>query len=939
MPKRGLSLQHPFGWAITILLIGYFVRMYSLTSAPLGIGGDEIFYYNDAVRILALGDFQIYYPTNYGHEPLFIYAEALTVGLFGHHAFVLRYTAVIGGLLMMAGSYALARRMFGAPVALWTLALFASIFWPVFITRVGLRAFTFPLLTIYSVYALWRALEMRSWRWSVWAGIFNGLTLYTYIASRVFPVVIILWLIALVFLKRAWLSRNVSRLALILGLASVIVLPYLLFALTNPDVVNQRPNTLGGPLFEIQQGNFTGLWQNVVGLAGMFTFRGDTDERYNPFQLPVFDPIIGLLGYAGVLMAVWRWRSPAYALLWIWFSVGLLPSLLSAGAPAWLRLGGSLFPILVLPGLGLEAAIDYLGRAVPPLRRFRWMAATAVLAALLVGVRCLSLFLGPWRTSTEMTGVYESDVYLAAQYLARHPPPPETQVLIMARSASDSDPMMFELQSGLEDRVDWASEMVWPATAAETWFLFTREVLPDELTRTWLGTAPIHIEMDNAGNHLLEIYKVLPPLTAPQPEVVVSAQFTQLVDFLGASYPEPLERGARNEVLLFWRVRPDFTFNRDDWPRLFLRLRDGAKIWAQSDVARLAYPPVEWQANAVWVQRVTLDIPVDAPPIALEPELGVYSNSFIWPATTQPNEPARLTVSLPPVKVIGQPVTTTPLPEIAIQLNAALALQSSKLNTPAIGAQPGLPLALETTWRALAPMSDDGAVQIRLITDAGEVVAETSADVIYAGAYPTSQWQLNEIITSQHVITVPTELASGNYLVQLRYLPNTTAEGAEWLTVAPVTITGRPHLFTQPMVDVPVTAQVGEVADLVGYRLKPASARPGDTVRLILVWRALQTPTQSFKVFVHVYGQDNVNTIYAQKDNEPGDGALPTLGWVPGEYLEDEYPLPLDASLASGLYRIGVGMYDPDTLQRLPIQSDDGQITDSFIIGQLEVKP
>ncbi|MFC2031653.1 hypothetical protein ACFLWA_13115, partial [Chloroflexota bacterium] len=42
-----------------------------------------------------------------------------------------------------------------------------------------------------------------------------------------------------------------------------------------------------------------------------------------------------------------------------------------------------------------------------------------------------------------------------------------------------------------------------------------------------------------------------------------------------------------------------------------------------------------------------------------------------------------------------------------------------------------------------------------------------------------------------------------------------------------------------------------------------------------------------------------------------------TLGWLPGEYLTDTHLLQLPYDLPDGEYRLAVGLYDPETAQRL----------------------
>jgi hypothetical protein len=99
-----------------------------------------------------------------------------------------------------------------------------------------------------------------------------------------------------------------------------------------------------------------------------------------------------------------------------------------------------------------------------------------------------------------------------------------------------------------------------------------------------------------------------------------------------------------------------------------------------------------------------------------------------------------------------------------------------------------------------------------------------------------------------------------------------------------------------------------------------------------LVWRALGNSPRPLKVFVHLYGPDNTVDIFAQRDGEPLAGAAPTNTWVAGEYLEDDYLVDLPPGLAPGRYRLGLGLYDPELLQRLPVGT-----ADHIILTEIEI--
>src|SRR5512140_3474839 len=122
MPRRWL----PF---LVIFIIAAALRLIALDTTPPGLQHDEVFHGHDAVTVL-LGDRPLYFTSNAGNEPLFIYLMSITIGFFGHTELGIRLAAVICGLLTLAFTYLWIRRAFNQRTALIASALLAVNFWP-----------------------------------------------------------------------------------------------------------------------------------------------------------------------------------------------------------------------------------------------------------------------------------------------------------------------------------------------------------------------------------------------------------------------------------------------------------------------------------------------------------------------------------------------------------------------------------------------------------------------------------------------------------------------------------------------------------------------------------------------------------------------------------------------------------------------------------------
>ena len=113
----------------------------------------------------------------------------------------------------------------------------------------------------------------------------------------------------------------------------------------------------------------------------------------------------------------------------------------------------------------------------------------------------------------------------------------------------------------------------------------------------------------------------------------------------------------------------------------------------------------------------------------------------------------------------------------------------------------------------------------------------------------------------------------------------------------------------------------GDEIELVGYEFDRRTLRPGETLDLTLWWKALRAPARDYKVFTHLLLPPDA--VWAQDDQEPQAGGAPTSGWQPGDRIEDKYQLTLPAEAPPGSYSVEIGIYDPQTFERLRVGFSD----------------
>jgi 4-amino-4-deoxy-L-arabinose transferase-like glycosyltransferase len=216
-------------------------------------------------------------------------------------------------------------------------------------------------------------------------------------------------------------------------------------------------------------------------------------------------------------------------------------------------------------------------------------------------------------------------------------------------------------------------------------------------------------------------------------------------------------------------------------------------------------------------------------------------------------------------------------------------------------------------WEAVAPDGRDYLGFAKLLgrgyQPAGQINRHP-AD----GMVPTSLWQPGQVWRDRYRVPVaPDALAPSLLRVEVG-LYDLEAQG----DVASVRVgqakLAPPERPSPP--EHPLEVELSDGIALLGYDLSSQSVEPGETVTLTLHWQARAAPLTDYQIFVHLLGADPAPV--AQGDGPPLMGDYPTGVWAPGEVIIDPHSIVLPADVPPGRYRLLVGMYDLETLVRLP---------------------
>jgi 4-amino-4-deoxy-L-arabinose transferase-like glycosyltransferase len=216
-------------------------------------------------------------------------------------------------------------------------------------------------------------------------------------------------------------------------------------------------------------------------------------------------------------------------------------------------------------------------------------------------------------------------------------------------------------------------------------------------------------------------------------------------------------------------------------------------------------------------------------------------------------------------------------------------------------------------WEATAPDGREYLGFAKLLGRGYQGAGQVNRHPV-AGMVPTSLWQSGQVWRDHYCVKVDPDAAAPSLLrVEVGlYDPQTEQDlGSVRVGEAKLAPPG-----TQALPDHALEVELTDGIALRGYDLSAQSTAPGGAITLTLHWEARGAPSADYQVFVHLVGTGPEPV--AQGDGPPLLGDYPTRVWSSGELVVDPHVVALPADLPAGQYRLLVGMYDLETLARLP---------------------
>jgi 4-amino-4-deoxy-L-arabinose transferase-like glycosyltransferase len=923
---------------IALTVLTFLLRVWQLNTIPPGLFGDEAQAGID-VQAWLRGESTQLFPHHLGGETLYGYLSIPFVALWDGTPLAIRIVSALMGALMIPALYLAGRALWreqprlGAWAGLIAGALWMVGYWPQSVNRIGFQVNTQPLLLTLAVVA-WLSWSYRPSRGrAATFGLLAALTLYTYPAARITP---LLWLLLYTALPRD--RRRGLRSTLLWAAAAfgVTAAPVALHFALNPYYLTVRSQTLSALGGELSLAGRVQLWlestRQVVGvyLGGA----GDPEARHNLPGRAAFAPWLAGLLLAGVALALpgLRRREQRSWTLLLWLAVLSLLAIAAGDAnPHYLRLLGALPAALLLIAWPLAALLEWSGQR----SRALGVAVALLVVALIVveGVRTTRDYFVRWAGETDLYYTYQEDVWLLGQRIAATPdgigvvPVDPTMLPDFAEHSLQygfPGTPLHQIQVREGEIAGWLQEQLGAAAGSQVLTPLWHEGPEAGADAKGLLAFYLAREGSLADREALRGFDLLTYDLEQPPQFQAAGNVAGLdQDFSstlrltgvqwGAAYPNPDRSAAAAAAgtpfwaILTWRLEqpaPDLTVALD--------LVDGAGHRLGSAETPLLddqrRPVSQWTPGTVGRSYHLVDVPPTQLPGELHLEARAYDSATLLPLLPSAGTPRQSA----PVAAVA----TTPALEASTAVTVARPVERSVapgvtlLGLDAWPAEiaPGQTLTLRLLWQIEQPLAAAQPFTVALDD------AEVSTVVVLPAGTP-----VGHAVHTFADLALPPDLATGVHDLTLR-----GPDGAATL-LGQIAVAGRPHRFEAPALGLPLEAQFGEVVALLGADVSDElTAAPGQPLAFDLVWQAQATPRADLVRFVHLLGPDG--QLVAQQDTTPCQGGCPSSSWLPGEILVDRVELALPADLPPGSYTLAVGWYDAAApAQRLAAVDAAGQ--------------
>lgn len=414
--KPFLSSRIYYALAVLVLLLAAALRIWQLTTLPIGFSEAELTHIDLMRDEVQRGDIRVFYeldkppnPDKVGQEGLYHFILALSSFAFGEGTFGLRMMSVFAGMLTIAMMYSLGVRIFGHFAGLASATMLALMMWMVLLSRLVVVETLIPLFVTtillilvrtMPVYQRARAETSNTVDFAI-LGALLGLGLYLH-PNSLFILLLVTIFIAYIVSRNPISSRRMSYIGFSLVILVIFAIPYLLSSirLSELDALSR--------LF----GDYGNIFVSIGDAISSLLWRGDPQAVHNLPNRQLADIVSGVLVVLGAILATLNWRKPRYMLVVMAAIILAPPAILSDQSPNFLAMSVLMPVIALFFGLGLSTVIQQM----PQRTRFVGILGIFALLAFNIYWTVNDLFIR-WPELEDTQIAYNADIGELAHYI------------------------------------------------------------------------------------------------------------------------------------------------------------------------------------------------------------------------------------------------------------------------------------------------------------------------------------------------------------------------------------------------------------------------------------------------------------------------------------------------------------------------------------------
>ncbi|HPL73496.1 MAG TPA: glycosyltransferase family 39 protein [Candidatus Sumerlaeota bacterium] len=409
------------------MALAAFMRLYRIESIPPGLWVDEIYTASNASELNADGSWK----SPFGMTPLvgpgwvetpnlYLYYFRAVWLVFGLNYLGVKMASVLPGIMAVFLLYFLVKHLWGARAALGASFLMAVSSWQTGLSRWGWDEVMLTALQLPAWFFLWRGIKRQKIGYYILSGFFTGLCLYTYAASKILAVFILLYLLFEASIQRGFWKRHKRGLGFFTCFLILTSLPIGINLLLRPSAFTARLGNVSITHDMKEAKSVLPLVENVIRHAGMFHYYSDPNVRHHLPDVPLLDFISGFFMALGLGIAIWGIRKPKNRFLLLWLLFALMGGIFSlrAEAPQSYRTGASAPAAFALCGIGFAGLLKWLAKTFQS-RRVMISSFMVAILGLSGGINFHRYFLQYPRVKTLWTQFWGAEQTFQSRYLEK----------------------------------------------------------------------------------------------------------------------------------------------------------------------------------------------------------------------------------------------------------------------------------------------------------------------------------------------------------------------------------------------------------------------------------------------------------------------------------------------------------------------------------------